>query len=246
MRKLNLKVFLAATTVLIAAPAQAQLTVNRVDACFQAVSGTSTSHQNSNGNTVAACASNAVVTYWDLQGPYNAGDDYFGFQRVSVGPLTFGADNLSNVFNLGWFYFVDANNTNSGGADKSTTLKFEFTFADYVGEWSYTGLTVNYDYRNSSPELFSLSGGEWSDWFTVNGEEYRFAIVGFDTPHPGSPANYCKTTDDIPTGWYSEASNGKLCGQFEKRSTVAEPATLSLVAAGFLGLMGVARRRRDA
>ncbi|MBL0939843.1 MAG: PEP-CTERM sorting domain-containing protein [Gemmatimonadaceae bacterium] len=244
---MNKKILILAASIAAtvgASPASAQLSATRVDACFQNQSGSTTGHQSSNGNSVTACSSNATNTWWSMPGTYSSQDDYFMFERATPGALTFGANNLSNTFNLGYFYFSD--NSNNGG-DRSTTLKFEFTFAGYVGEWAYSGLTVNYDDRGSSAERFSFSGGAWSDWFTVGGDQYRFAVVGFDTPHPGSAANYCKDYDAIPsTGQYTEANNGKLCGQFEKKAAqVAEPATLTLVAAGFAGLVGVARRRRE-
>jgi len=239
MKKTTLFAFAALAAAGMAAPAAAQLTPTRVDACFLGSSGSSV-YQTGNG----PCAANSGTTYWNMPGSYDYDDDLFTFQRATPPALTFGGSGLSNVFNLGYFQFD--NNSDNGG-DRSSVLRLQFSFDDYVGEWNYDGLTVNYDDRGNNPEWFSFGGGAWSDWFTVDGEEYRFAVVGFDTPHPGNSENYCKDYDGIPSsGQYSEASGGKLCGQFEKKvQQVAEPATLTLVAAGFAGLVGVARRRRN-
>ena len=114
---------------------------------------------------------------------------------------------------------------------------------------TYDLLTVNYFDKGNNPEKYNFSGGGWSRIFSVGAAQYQFAVVGFDTPHPGAPANYCKSFDAIPsTRQYSEFDNGKLCGQFQRvpGTTVPEPSTYALMAAGLAGVFGIARRRSAA
>ncbi len=252
MNKTTLLMTATIAAMVGAAPASAQLTATRVDACFlTGTNASATSHETS------ACASNSDWTRWSIPGVTSPDrpDDYFQFERAGTVPLTFGADNRSNAFNLGYFTFSDNLNCRDKGqscvhpTSGSNTLRFQVNMTGYAGEFQYDLLTVNFFGSSNAAEAYSFSGGGWSNWFNVGGEEYRFAVVGFDTPHPGNAANYCKDYDAIPTAgnnWYDSADGGKLCGQFEKKvSQVAEPATLSLVAAGLMGLVGVARRRRD-
>ncbi len=243
----------------LASTAEAQLTqVNGVDACFLGASGSSTRHYTSSGNTTSACSSNAASTQWSMPGSPSSGDDYFTFERAptpgaagSSGgstAISFGADNKSNVFNLGWFRFDDQTNTAN---NMSSVLRFELFLNNMTSTpVIYDGLTVNYINNDTKwsnkKETYSFSGGAWSNWFTVGSDQYRFAVVGYDTPHPGSAANYCKSFDPIDGRVYSESDNGKLCGQFEKMSSVVpEPSTYALMAAGLAGLGFFARRRRN-
>jgi len=255
MKKTTLFAFAALAASGIAAPAAAQLTPTRVDACFQP--GTNTSGVSHDGT---ACSSNSDWTRWTIPGNTspNRPDDQFQFSRATPGPLAFDPNtNLSNAFNLGYFTFSDV--SNCGGilwtyscqhpTSGSSVLRMQLDFSGYPGEVTYDLLTVNFFGSAQDAEAYSFTGGGWSDWFTVGGEDYRFAVVGFDTPHPGNASNYCKDFDAIPTTngkRYDTGDGGKLCGQFEKKAQqVAEPATLTLVAAGFAGLVGVARRRRN-
>ncbi|MBL0890725.1 MAG: PEP-CTERM sorting domain-containing protein [Gemmatimonadaceae bacterium] len=253
LRKPSLLALAATVAATFAAPtASAQLTPTRVDACFQ--TGTNTSTTSHDGTP---CSSSSDWTRWIIPGNTspNRPDDYFNFSRATPGALTFDANtNLSNAFNLGYFTFEDVSNCSYGYScvhptSGSNTLRLQLDFSGFPGEVTYDLLTVNFFGSPTQSEAYSFSGGGWSNWFTVDGEDYRFAVVGFDTPHPGSAANYCKSYDAIPTAngtRYDTGDGGKLCGQFERKvSQVAEPATLTLVAAGFVGLVGVARRRRD-
>ncbi|WP_411282361.1 PEP-CTERM sorting domain-containing protein [Gemmatimonas sp.] len=232
----------------LAAPAQAQLVLGGLNACFIAPSGT----------TGSTCANGTSTATWSMPGSLSSDDDRFALLRAtpdapggSTLTPTF-TNNMSKVFNLGYFTFDNRDNTS---ASAQATLRFELFFGNStnVVGLTYDNLKVNYFDKGNAAETYNFSGGAWSNWFTAGADQYRFAVVGYDTPHPGSPENYCKSYNAMPAtsvgSQYGEASNGKLCGQFELKAspnvqtTVPEPSTYALMGAGLLGIFGFARRR---
>lgn len=256
--------FLPAAALLAAAPAQAQtLTWYGVNACW---GGSTYSLDNGGYKSVDSNCSvddDIVSNTWgQLSNSSNRSSVVFDRSNTPGGPLapsssiSFSGLNDWTIFSLGRVTYNNGTVNPSGNTsgfsilatsnfnvamffDNSTTPTF-----NYVNQ---VGLTNNED---GGTDNVVFSGGALQA-FSIGGYDYEFRIAGFDY----SSQNRCtdgdiEDLDFLPETLQASAGNsvsGQLCGKiyYRGRSTVAEPATLSLVAAGLMGLVGMARRRRD-
>lgn len=172
--------------------------------------------------------------------------------------LAFGAVGATQNLYLGYFDF----NQVQGDDLISAFLSMNLTFANGsvglsdnlqiqgVERYSCWPNNQNCWFYNDQPDGIMVAAFNNPVAFSLGGYNYEFRYTGFDNWNnntPGTAANYCQGAVDngLPATFTGDTQR-KLCGSitYTGPTQVPEPATLTLVAAGFSGLVGVARRRR--
>ncbi|MBL0939844.1 MAG: PEP-CTERM sorting domain-containing protein [Gemmatimonadaceae bacterium] len=168
--------------------------------------------------------------------------------------------NSYQVFNLGTMSWVNGN-TSGYTSDYVTGFNLRLyltasTYFDYSGavsaniddSGSNQGVTfdwINQPGNNNSNNMAGFPLDEGWRYFEADNKKYQFRILGFDTGNSqcGEYGDVSQFTQSL--GSSSETKN--ICGKIEYVGDVkvSEPATFALVSAGLLGLVGVARRRRE-
>lgn len=255
-----------AAALLAAAPAQAQtLTWYGTSACF-------TSATPAGSVSIPSCnlsSATSTSVSWDLN---DDGDDrsVINFQINEYnnsnsspnsadwpgGPsssannrqLNFGGVGSTLDIYLGYFSFNREGSSEGSNPDAedlssvflSMNLAFNGGTASYIDQFRINAL------EQSGPDGITFASAPWVN-FDIGGSSYSFMVTGLDSPYSSNEANYCDDRDYGIGSSFTNDVDGKLCGRirYNGRTQVAEPATLSLVAAGLMGLVGVARRRRD-
>jgi hypothetical protein len=174
--------------------------------------------------------------------------------------LAFGAVGATQNLYLGYFDF----NQVQGDDLVSANLSMNLTFANGavalndnlqiqgVEQYSCWPSNQNCWIYNNQPDGIMVAALGNPVAFSLGGYNYEFRYTGFDNWNnntPNTTSNYCQGAVDngLPATFTGDTQR-KLCGSitYTGPTQVAEPATLTLVAAGFAGLVGVARRRRTA
>ncbi len=251
--------FLPAAVLLTAAPLQAQnLTWFGSTACF----GGATSSP-SNRVIIPSCnlnSSTSTSMSWDSNDNSNDRSSIsFSINEYNAadwpgGPASNAASNRSLAFNsvgqtrnlyLGYWSFDRDEGNDLLSAFLSMNLYFD------AGTLNLNNNLKIEDVNQSGGDAIRVLGIDNPVAFSFGGYNYEFRYTGFDNwtnNQPNTESNYCQGAVDnaLPVTFTNDVQR-KLCGSitYTGRTQVAEPATLSLVAAGLMGLVGVARRRRD-
>jgi hypothetical protein len=229
-------------SVLTAAPASAQQ-VTSITASWQNDSpDAGVNRDNTNLNSVRVCWPGSSGTTDDGDSPNrncsnNDLEDISGysFNRAST-PIN---PTLGSAFSLGTF--THYNNPISGTSLNSVELALSFVIGgtNVNSSWLFShNETPNVGGGNCCNDLITISAlGTVPLTFMFNSAQYSLEVLGFgDTPLQAPNLTYSTRENNV---------NSTQVWAVVNRTQVAEPATLSLVAAGLMGLVGVARRRRD-
>lgn len=251
---------LPAAALLAAAPAQAQnLTWFGSTACFGSPSP-------SNRVGVSNCSLNSSTStqvWWDtndrtrdqsdVEFTINGYDNGSSTTNWPDGPtsssinrsLAFGGVGSTQNLYLGFFDFNREDGEEMASALFSMRLFFDGGNVDLLNN-----LRID-DLAQSGPDGIIVSSVGNPVAFSIGAYNYEFRYTGFDNwnnNQPNTTANYCQgAVDNTLPANFGSSTERKLCGAIKYTGTtqVAEPATISLVAAGLMGLFGVARRRRN-
>lgn len=227
---------------LSAAPASAQQ-VTSITASWQNDSPDGgVNRDNSNPNSVRVCWPGSSGTNDDGASPNrncsnNDLDDISGysFNRAST-PIS---PTLGTAFSLGTF--THYNNPIQGTSLNSVELALAFVIGgtNVSSSWLFNhNETPNVGGGNCCNDLITISAlGTVPLTFMFNSAQYSLEVLGFgDTPLQAPNLTYSTREG---------RDNSTKVWAVINRTEVAEPATLSLIAAGLMGLFGVARRRRN-
>lgn len=175
---------------------------------------------------------------WGSGGAFGSPSSSLGYTGNSFSGET------DDVFSFGTLTYF--NGTIAGGT-QATSVDMDVTLAlanpsDIVEDFLYTMAlinTPNIGGPNASADIVNLSGVQPGSFFTVGGIDYTLEFLGF-----GAISGSGFTTVDQFYVLEGASASAEMLG----RITVAvpEPATALLFASGLLGLIGLARRKKNA